>query len=405
MSDDLKQAIKEVLEEAGITKAPAKKENADAVITITKNPEDALLESRRGEWGSLSEFALDVVRADKKGGHFTERMKKWHSAAMKVEGAEMRAATTGHMEESELATGGYLVPEEFRAELQIQAIENSIVRSRATKIPMATNRISVPVVDVSSHASNFFGGVTVYRPDEAATITASRPKLGRVALNLHKLTGLVYVTDEILDDSPISLEPLLKSMFGSAIAFVEDDDYIQGNGSGQPLGAFNSSNPAIINVTRDTGSEINYQDIVNMWSRCHPSCLGNSVWLAHIDTFPQLATMSLAVGTGGAPVWLPAGAAAVSPFGTLMGKPLILTEKMATMGSAGDIGLVDFSQYWVGDKQGSNLKTASSIHVSFATDEVAFRFTMRYDGAPSWLNALTPRRGANTLSPFISLAA
>lgn len=402
--EEILQMVRDALAESKATETETKgPATATASLQSIKDPNDELINSGKGEWKSSVEFFLDVVRADARK-EMPERLRKWHNAAQTIEQAELRAATAGHMEESELATGGYLVPEEFRAELQVLQLEKSIVRSRATTIPMATNTVRIPVVDVSSHASNFFGGVTIYRPDEAGTITASRPKLGRIELNLHKLTGLVYVTSELLDESPISLEPLLKNMFAQAITFTEDTDYLMGDGSNEPLGAFNSANPSLVSVTRTTSGEINFDDIVNVWSRCHPACLANAVWVANIDTFPQLATMSMPVGTGGVPVWLPANGASATPFGTLMGKPLLLTEKMNTMGTTPDLGLADFSQYWVGQKSGGNLKFASSIHVSFTTDETAFRFVMRYDGQPSWLNALTPHKGSNTLSPFVTIA-
>lgn len=400
---DLKEQIRQAIAEAGLTQ-PDTKGAAAAVAVATSDPKDRLLAAPKGEWGSMVEFCLDVVRADAKGDR-PEKLMKWHTAAQTVERAELRAASTGHMEESELGTGGYLVPEEFRAELQVKQLEKSIVRSRSTMIPMSVNTVRIPVVDVSSHATNFFGGVVIYRPDEAGSITASRPKLGRIELNLHKLTGLVYVSSELLDDSPISLEPILKDMFAQAIAFTEDADYLMGNGSNKPLGVVNAANPALVSVTRTTSSEINWDDIINMWARLHPASLGNAVWVANIDTFPQLATMSMPVGTGGVPVWLPANGAAAAPFGTLMGKTLLLTEKLNTVGTTPDIALIDFSQYWIGQKAGGNLKVASSIHVAFTTDEMAFRFTMRYDGQPSWLNKLTPHKGSNTLSPFVTLAS
>ena len=52
---------------------------------------------------------------------------------------------------------------------------------------------------------------------------------------------------------------------------------------------------------------------------------------------------------------------------------------------------------------GGGLKVDSSMHIRFDYDETAFRFVMRYDGQPSWKSALTPKRGSNTLSPFVVL--
>jgi HK97 family phage major capsid protein len=71
------------------------------------------------------------------------------------------------------------------------------------------------------------------------------------------------------------------------------------------------------------------------------------------------------------------------------------------LGTVGDIILADFSQYAIVRKGGLN--SASSIHVKFLTDEMTFKFSMRVNGKPMWKNVLTPAKGSNTLSPFVTL--
>ena len=61
----------------------------------------------------------------------------------------------------------------------------------------------------------------------------------------------------------------------------------------------------------------------------------------------------------------------------------------------------DLSEYLVIDRM---IQGVSSIHVAFLTDEVAFRFTYRCDGQPSWKSDLTPFKGSNTVSTFVALA-
>ena len=125
-----------------------------------------------------------------------------------------------------------------------------------------------------------------------------------------------------------------------------------------------------------------------------------------MTTFPQLAALNIAVGTGGAVLWQPAGGLSQSPYTTLMGRPLLLTEHCQALGTAGDIVLCDWSQYLIGGKPGAQIQTASSMHFSFNTDETAFRFVLRYDGQPWWASALTPEHGGveASLSPFVALA-
>jgi len=66
--------------------------------------------------------------------------------------------------------------------------------------------------------------------------------------------------------------------------------------------------------------------------------------------------------------------------------------------------LVDLSQYILIDKAGG-IDIASSIHLKFDTDEVAFRAIFRCNGQPKWTAALTPFKGSNTLSPFVAVAS
>ncbi len=78
-------------------------------------------------------------------------------------------------------------------------------------------------------------------------------------------------------------------------------------------------------------------------------------------------------------------------------------EQCNNIGGVGDIILGDLSQYLLIDKGGIN--TASSIHVRFLYDESVFRFIYRVDGQPIWNKPVTPFKGSNSLSPFVTLAA
>lgn len=376
-------------------------EGEDGHVEVTSTPEDKLVADPKGGFQDFGEFCTALAGKGAKyyGTSHFDKLKAWQEACIK---------TAGHMEEGDLTQGGALVPTEFKATLLMTTLEASVVKQRATAIPMSTNRITIPAVVDSNHSSHYFGGIIPYRTAEGGQKTAKKPELGQVSLNLHKLTGLTYVSDELLEDSPISIPPLLNQLFGMAIGFEEDDDYLMGSGAGRPLGAFNAGNPSIIAQAKETGqaaATIVWENISKMWSRLHPSCHAKAVWVANNECFPQLASMSMPVGTGGVPVWLPANGASASPFGTLMGRPLILSEKMQALGTQGDIGLADFSQYLVAEKAGGGLKAATSIHLRFDYDETAFRWVLRYDGQPWWLSTLTPKRGTATLSPFVVLAA
>ncbi|NIP51736.1 MAG: phage major capsid protein, partial [candidate division Zixibacteria bacterium] len=75
-----------------------------------------------------------------------------------------------------------------------------------------------------------------------------------------------------------------------------------------------------------------FENIVKMYARMWPSGHKNAIWVANPDTFSQLAQLSLTVGTGGAPAYLPANGISGKPYDTLMGKPLLFSEHAQTLG-------------------------------------------------------------------------
>ena len=112
--------------------------------------------------------------------------------------------------------------------------------------------------------------------------------------------------------------------------------------------------------------------------------------------------MYLSAGLGGQLLYMPAGGLSTSGYGTLFGRPVIPIEQCSALGDKGDIILADLGQYMMIDKGG--IQAASSMHVKFIYDEMTYRVTYRCDGQPLWGAPLTPYKGSNTLSSFVTLA-
>jgi len=352
----------------------------------------------KGGFNSLSDFCVEVYQRDTNK-RPSEKLQKW-------EVSDEAKAATG-MGETVGADGGALVPTAFRDQLLSTAIEESVVFSRATFVPMASNAIEIPAVDVTSHASNLFGGVLAYWGSEGTAPTATKPALSKVKLSLNSLKALAYVTDELMEDSAVSLEGILPSMFSRALSYQMDEKFLNGNGAGCPLGIQDA--PCTVEVAKESGQSaatIVTNNLTKMWSRLHPSSQANAVWVTNIDTFPELANLTIAVGSGGSVVGILNNQTLQGrPVMNILGAPVIFTEKTQTVGTAGDIMLCDFSQYVIGGKSASGQTMQSSIHLKFDQFETAFRISQRMDGQPWWRSALTPRNGSsNTLSPFVKLA-
>ncbi|MGA5116860.1 phage major capsid protein [Streptomyces pseudogriseolus] len=299
------------------------------------------------------------------------------------------------------ADGGFLIPETLRSEILSVALENSIVRPRARVIPMESLRLPIPAIDSTSNASSVFGGIVCYWTEEGASLVESQASFSRVVLEAKKLTGYAEIPNELVSDAT-AFGSFFDQVFPAAMAFYEDDAFMNGSGVGEPLGFLNAS--AAVPVTKESGQAadtIVWENIVKMYARMLPSSLSNAVWIASIDTFPELATMALSVGTGGSAVWLNNGVQ--GPPMTILGRPVYFTEKAPALGDAGDINFVDLGYYLIGDRQ--VMQAMSSPHYKFASDKTAFRIIERVDGRPWLESSITPKNGGAALSPFVKIAA
>lgn len=349
------------------------------IAAIGKGPGVAL----DAQWPSLADYLVDI-------------------SPQRVQSRGTPDILTKVFSENVGSEGGFLVPEEFRVELLRIALEQSVVRPRARVIPMGSLTVRIPAIRDTSHATSVFGGVQASWLGEAADVSTVRePTFSQLVLTARKLTGYTRASNELIQDSAISLEAIIGELFPVAIAYFEDEAFINGTGAGQPLGIINGD--ALISVAKETGqvaTTLVYENIVKMFSRMLPQSINRAVWVMHPDTFPQLATMSLSVGTGGSVVWL-ANAANGAPA-TILGRPIVFSEKCQTLGTAGDIYFADFGYYLIGDRM--TLQMAASPHVRFNNDETVWRFVQRVDGRPWVISALTPRYGTTTMSPFVALA-
>lgn len=315
----------------------------------------------------------------------------------------LKALPTG-MNETAGGDGGYLVPPEFAQQLLMRTYQNNLLE-RTFLFPLTTsNSIKIPAVNETSRADGSrFGGVQAYWRSEGGSVSRSKPNLGQITLTVDSLTCTVQVTQELLDDaSGIALEQFINLVAPQEMSFKIGDAIVNGDGVTKPIGIKGA--PAKVTQSKDAGQAagtITATNILNMWSRLHASCRENAVWLIDQTCEPKLGTMT--IGTAGANlvVYQPAGMLSAAPYATLMGKPVLPVEFCQQVGTEGDIILWDPSTYLTATKGG--LQTAVSMHVLFESNELLYRFILRIDGKPWWMNPLTPKSGGPTQSCIVTL--
>lgn len=400
--------------------------SAPAPIVSRPNPEDG--EGRPSARSIVQEeVRCMILKRDGtyKEGRAINPVKEFRTLGEELQ-AVIRAGMTGEIDprllslraisgasETVPSDGGFLVQQDFASEIVQRSYEMGQILSRVRRVPLSANSngLKIPAIDETSRATGSrWGGVQVFRTNEGGDLTGKKPKFRLMELSLKKLTGLAYVTDELVQDST-ALESVMSQAFQEELTFTTEDEIMSGSGAGQMLGIMNSA--ALVTVSAE-GSQVATtfvaENAMKMWARLWARSQPNAVWFINQDVLPQLWQMNVKIknvagseNVGGMPVFMNAGTIAGQPYGTLFGRPVIPVEYCQTLGAKGDVVLADLSQYLVIDKGG--VQTASSMHVRFLNDEQTFRWVVRNDGQPTWHAPLTPYKGSSTLSPFVCVAA
>lgn len=340
---------------------------------------------------SVREYTAAVIAAtvDRK---VDERLV--HLSASRIE------AAAGGDEQSTFADpyGGFFIPTGLApGVLQIDP-EPDPMAGRTMMVPMDAPKVEFNARVDKNHTSSVSGGFTVTRRPEANDAQSSRGKFEQVKLSADSLFGLAYATEELLNDSPSSFAAIIQAGFQEQFTSHLIDERLNGNGVGMFEGIRNSG--AMITVAKETAQPagtIVVENLYKMRARCWR--YANAVWLVNHDCLPQL--FALNTGVTDAPRLMQTLGTDVPDL--LLGRPLIFTEYAESIGSAGDIVLANWSQYLEGVYQ--PMQSAESVHVRFIPHERVFKFWIRNAGASWWKTALTPKKGANTLSPFVQLGA
>ena len=294
--------------------------------------------------------------------------------------------------------GGFAVPEGFIEEQLKAEAEEDPTAALVRNVPMNAPIVKINARTDKNHTTSVVGGIRVYRRPEADLIKSSKNAMEQIVLSVNDLSGLTYATHELLSDSPATVASTLAS-FPEAFAEKELDERINGTGVGQFEGILNS--PALITVAKESGQaagSLLLDNIAKMRAAAYK--YSKCVWMANADLIPQFLKLGGDSAGNGQAIFSSTSSMDIPDM--LMGRPLIFSEHAKAQGSAGDLMLVNWSEYLVGEYEG--LTSESSIHVRFEYNEEAFKFFKRNDGRGWWRSKLTPKNGSQR-SPFIALGA
>lgn len=387
------------IEEAGM---------ANALATLPGAPASAVTIPARATLSVTENVTADPNRGFRHFGEYAMAVRNMPAAQRNGQAIDQRliplaAAPSTYAGESSGADGGILVPPGFSTSIFTLSLMEDALLPLADNMPVEGNNMLIPKDETTPWGTN---GIRAYWQSESTAGTPTKPVLSAMDLRLKKLLALVPVSDELASDAT-ALSAYLPMKVAMSLRWKTNEAILFGTGGGTPLGALTGSAPNVIQA-KDSGQAtltLSALNLANMIARLPPGSYPRAVWLINNNVLPALFTLTL----GNYPIYLPGGAPVsggiqMNPYGMLLGRPIIISQHAKSFTSQGDVILCDFSYYQAITKA-EGVQTATSMHLYFDADAMAFRTTFRMDGQPKITTAISPANGSTTLSPFVQLAA
>ena len=277
-------------------------------------------------------------------------------------GAHLRGKRLVHnvLSEGVQADGGYLVPEEFERQIVMGLDEANVVRGLAKVITTSAER-KIPVAATHSTAA---------WTAENGAYTPNDPHFDQKTIDAFKLTDLVKVSIELLQDSMFDLESYIAAEFARAFGIAEEEAFCVGTGTGQPTGIFtaNGGQVGVDNATLSADELISLVYALKSPYRRNAKFLMNEKTVSTIRKFKD---------GNGVYLWQPSLQAGEPD--KLLGYDLYTSPYVPeAVSGAYAVAFGDFKNYWIADRSG---RTVQRLNELYSTNgQVGFVATERVDG-------------------------
>lgn len=299
-------------------------------------------------------------------------------------GAHLRGKRPVHnvLSEGVQADGGYLVPEEFERQIVTGLDEANVVRSLAKVITTSAER-KIPVAATHSAAQ---------WTAENGAYTESSPTFGQKTIDAYKLTDLVKVSIELLQDSMFDLESYISGEFARAFGVAEEEAFCVGSGTGQPTGIF-TANGGTVGVTAAAANAVTADELISLVYALKSPYRRNAKFLMNDATVSMIRKLK---DNNGAYLWQPSIQAGEPD--RLLGYELHTSPYVpAAAAGALTVAFGDFKNYWIADRSG---RTVQRLNELYSTNgQVGFVATERVDGKvilPEGIQLLKMKAGSGS---------
>lgn len=269
------------------------------------------------------------------------------------------------------AQGGYIAPTQLIQGVQRGAQDLEQLRPRM--LVATTNSKSITITEEADAVQMDWVAELGAKPED-------QPAFGQRVINAHVGAVVVWVSDELLEDTSFGLEAYLSTLAAEGKVELEETAFAAGTGAGQPFGILTRINGQTGTPNRYTTAAIgalSADDLKRAFYALRLRYRRRAAWV--LGTNAVLA-VQLLKDSNGQYIWQP-GLQAGQPD-RVVGAPLIENEAAAinnAVASGNDIGFVgDLKRYTVLQRLAMQVKRLEELRAM--TDEVGFRFRFRTGG-------------------------
>jgi len=306
---------------------------------------------------------------------------------------------------SDIAPGSFLVPSKFLAQMIDFMSEESIVMPRAMQFKLARGQgdtLKIPAYEAYDFTGGAVSGISLGFTPEGESISETSPELRQVSLKLNKIAGYCEITDESLMSSAINASELVSGLFGRALAWTLDRNFIlSGSGSGTPLSIINGNDFLVQDgeESQDASTCI-VENITGMLKKLHVGAWKKALFIANVSLIDDLARLAWAVGTSYIPC--PTYNIKTGKW-NILGIDLKYSQHTNYIGSENCIILADFSRYIVLTRDQMTIKFDPYSQAVSGKNRYVISYYVDAQSADS--KAVEYADGTSQVSSFVGLNA
>lgn len=313
---------------------------------------------------------LDLTRVDEKHAMFPgvedgdnpelakkERVGKFFQAA--ILGNQVTPELQKALSEGTATAGGYLVPDDFRAEVIMRINDLAQLWPRVFHLATVRDALEVPNLGTDVELS--------WDEAENEAFDESDPAVGHTTFSIHRMNAITHQSRELFADSPVNVVTFLTELFADAISRERDKVINIGNGTDRPQGIYS----ATITQSVDVSGTLAFDDLVDIETQLKVQYRQNAHWVMNRTNIGRIRKLT---DDNGQPIFNRDITKTAS--GTLLGYPILECGDMPSS----HIYLGDPKKYWWVDREQMGFESTTTGGDAFKKHQVSLKVWERVDG-------------------------